>query len=88
MGAGELLLTSMDADGTKAGFRGMKADKAVTSAVGGSCDCFRRRGVYRDFAGATEGEARRGASRRSFTISSWKSWIEAHTGCAEHSVRI
>ena len=40
LGAGEILLTSMDHDGTKAGFCRWKLLSKISSLVECSCDCF------------------------------------------------
>ena len=57
LGAGELLLTSMDADGTKAGFD-MRLTKAVTSAVEVPVIASGGAGCAQDFARVlTEGGA-------------------------------
>ena len=69
LGAGEILLTSMDRDGTKDGYD-LELLKAVTSRVQNTCDCFRRRG---NFGAHLPGFDRRWCQRRSgrFHLSFW-----------------
>ena len=44
LGAGEILLTSMDCDGTKAGYDIGADTGTIAEQVSDSCDCFRWRG--------------------------------------------